>query len=280
MTNPATFSLSAPPLSKTSPPTTRLSRTPPPLSSPRSSTPSPRSSHQLLPVRPLLAILSPRVRLPPLSGAELNRERKSPRLTLSPPPLLPPQHFRRLECSRQHQLKRRFASEQRAVHWQSVDDFGFKHLLQHRQRWHRHHFTLCQTLHCRRHERHGHCSRYGKRIFRKYFDLKVASTTKFYIDQSGDLLTLGSTTLQNFTANNATVTNATTTFFASLSTPSPRSSHQLLPVRPLLAILSPRVRLPPLSGAELNRERKSPRLTLSPPLPPPPPPSPEAYWRE
>ncbi|MDP2641946.1 MAG: hypothetical protein Q8P21_01480, partial [bacterium] len=42
-------------------------------------------------------------------------------------------------------------------------------------------------------------------------DLKVASSTKFSINQAGDLLTMGSTTLQNFTFANATGTNATTT---------------------------------------------------------------------
>src|SRR3989344_4767902 len=50
-------------------------------------------------------------------------------------------------------------------------------------------------------------------------DLKVASTTKFVINQNGDLLAYGSTTLQNFTFVNATGTSATTTnFFSSLLT--------------------------------------------------------------
>lgn len=44
-------------------------------------------------------------------------------------------------------------------------------------------------------------------------DLKVASSTKFSVNQSGDLLLMGSTTLQNFTFVNATGTSATTTNF-------------------------------------------------------------------
>src|SRR3989338_40147 len=46
-------------------------------------------------------------------------------------------------------------------------------------------------------------------------DLKVASTTKFSVNQAGDLLATGSTTLQNFTAVNSTSTNATSTNFFS-----------------------------------------------------------------
>ncbi|MDO8589656.1 MAG: hypothetical protein Q7R69_00050, partial [bacterium] len=42
-------------------------------------------------------------------------------------------------------------------------------------------------------------------------DLKVASTTKFSINQAGDIFSSGSTTLQNFTFANATGTSATST---------------------------------------------------------------------
>src|SRR3989344_825839 len=45
-------------------------------------------------------------------------------------------------------------------------------------------------------------------------DLKVASTTKLSVNQNGDLLAYGSTTLQNFTFVNATGTSATTTSLA------------------------------------------------------------------
>jgi hypothetical protein len=46
-------------------------------------------------------------------------------------------------------------------------------------------------------------------------DLKVASSTKFSINQDGDIFSNGSTTLQNFTFSNATGTSATTTNFFS-----------------------------------------------------------------
>ncbi|MFA6405080.1 MAG: hypothetical protein WCW03_03730, partial [Candidatus Paceibacterota bacterium] len=42
-------------------------------------------------------------------------------------------------------------------------------------------------------------------------DLKTASTTRFSINQSGDLLVMGSTTLQNLTFQNSTSTSATST---------------------------------------------------------------------
>ncbi|PIR45019.1 MAG: hypothetical protein COV10_01705, partial [Candidatus Vogelbacteria bacterium CG10_big_fil_rev_8_21_14_0_10_51_16] len=45
-------------------------------------------------------------------------------------------------------------------------------------------------------------------------DLKVASSTMFSVNEAGNLLVMGSTTLQNVTFANATGTNATTTNFA------------------------------------------------------------------
>ncbi|MDO8650389.1 MAG: hypothetical protein Q7K33_03745, partial [Candidatus Berkelbacteria bacterium] len=54
-------------------------------------------------------------------------------------------------------------------------------------------------------------------------ELKVASTTKFFVNQDGDLLSSGSSTLQNFTFNNATGTSATTTNFFSTTASSTNS---------------------------------------------------------
>jgi len=62
------------------------------------------------------------------------------------------------------------------------------------------------------------------------FDLKVASSTKFSVNQAGDLYLTGSTTLQNFTFVNATGTNATTTNFFSTTASSTNLFSSLLTV--------------------------------------------------
>src|SRR6185369_5387142 len=61
-------------------------------------------------------------------------------------------------------------------------------------------------------------------------DLKVASTTKFSVNQAGDLYLAGSTTIQNFTFVNATGTNATTTNLFSTTASSTNLFSSLLTV--------------------------------------------------